>query len=138
MSRTPTIEALEEERNAALEEWRHSLGSLLDDVARWSREAGWTVNSEEVHRSEELLGEYSASRLIVELPDGRVVLEPVARVVMGAQGRADLYGYPHLDRVMLLRKDGEWIVRPELGPTWPLPWNRETYLDLAERLSGVK
>jgi hypothetical protein len=111
-----------------------SSATSLRRVREWAAGEGWEV-TEKVHAvTDGRLGTYDVSLLIIQLPKYAVFLEPVARDVMGAQGRVDLYAYPSLDRVMLLHKNGEWVIRPELGPTWPLPWGRETFVDLVRRL----
>jgi len=116
--------------------WQALVRSLADDVSAWSKAQGWGI-SEKLHKvTEEGLGAYDVPFLVIQLPQQLLFLEPVARLVMGAQGRVDLYSYPSMDRVMLLYNGKEWIIRPELGPTWPLPWNRDTYLDLAQRLTA--
>ena len=69
---------------------------------------------------------------------GRLILEPIARGVLEAQGRVDLYAWPSLFRVMLLHKPlGKdrglaWGMRTESGIDWPQPWGRETFFTLAK------
>jgi hypothetical protein len=127
-----------EERPKALAEWRDTLDRLVAEVGAWAERRGWRVSRSTRELNEELLGSYSAPVLEIELPSGQVVLEPIARVVMGATGRVDLYAWPTLYRVMLLhRADGNWIVRTDSGLKWPHPWNEETFVELAAGLSGA-
>ena len=119
----------------ALPLWQQRIRELANDVRIWSEAEGWHVGEEAIILTEHQVGSYSVPRLKIDLPVYGLYLQPVGRFVMGAQGRVDLYGYPSMDRVMLLYKGDQWVVVPELGPTWPLPWNAGTFVDLAERLT---
>jgi hypothetical protein len=57
---------------------------------------------------------------------------------MGAAGRVDLYAWPTLFRVMLLRspQDETWAIRTDSGLRWPNPWSEETFAQLALGLLG--
>lgn len=122
------------DRESILAEWRTSVAALARDVRQWSEAEGWTVEEELQSITEDELGNYDLPKLTIHAGEERVVLEPVARFVLGAERRVDLYSWPTFERVMLLRHDTAWIVRPELGPTWPLPWGRDTFVDLVKRL----
>lgn len=106
-------------------EWLEDLIQLFGDIREWAETEGWEVRTKPYELTEENLGTYSAPFLIIRTPGEPVFVEPVARFVLGAQGRVDLYGYPSLTRAMLLRKragSGEkWIIKPELGWPGPLP-----------------
>ncbi len=125
--------------------WERHTAQLAEEVQTWAAQEagarGWRVEREEIEHAEEVVGgTYHVPVLTIHAPQGRLVLEPIARGVMGAQGRVDLYAWPSLFRVMLLHKPRgkdaglEWVVRTESGVDWPLPWGRETFLTLAEGL----
>jgi len=125
--------------------WEHHTATLADDVQSWAgQEAaarGWRVERAEKELAEEVVGgAYRVPIVTIHAPQGRLILEPVARATVGAQGRVDLYAWPSLFRVMLLHKPRgkdiglEWVVRTESGLDWPQPWVRETFLTLAEGL----
>ena len=127
------------------QDWEHNTRLLADNVEAWAgQEAagrGWRVEREEKELAEEVVGGvYHVPVVTIHAPQGRLILEPVARGVLGAQGRVDLYAWPSLFRVMLLHKplghgQGlEWVVRTESGLDWPQSWSRETFLTLAEGL----
>ncbi len=117
---------------------------LADEVQAWAgQEAarGWRVEREEKELAEEVVGgAYRVPVVTIIAPQGRLVLEPIARGTVGAQGRVDLYAWPSLFRVMLLHKPRgkdkpiEWVVRTDSGLDWPQPWSRETFLALADGL----
>lgn len=125
--------------------WERNTAALADDVEAWAgQEAlvrGWRVEREEKELAEEAVGgAYRVPVVTIHAPQGRLILEPIARGTVGAQGRADLYAWPSLFRVMLLHKPRgkdrplEWVVRTESGLDWPQPWSRETFLTLADGL----
>ncbi len=125
--------------------WERHTALLADEVQIWAEQEaagrGWRVEREEIELAEEVVGgAYHVPVLTIYAPQGRLVLEPIARGVLGAQGRVDLYAWPSAFRVMLLHKPRskdaglEWVVRTESGVDWPLPWGRETFLTLAEGL----
>jgi hypothetical protein len=77
--------------------------------------------------------------LTLQTEHGAVMVEPVARVVMGAVGRIDLYAYPTLFRVMLLRsaRDEQWRIRTDSGFFLKQQWNEKTFLELVADLTGA-
>lgn len=125
--------------------WERDTTALADEVQAWAEQEaaarGWRVEREQKELSEEVVGgAYRVPVVTIHAPQGRLILEPVARGVLGAQGRVDLYAWPSLFRVMLLHKPLgkghglEWVVRTESGIDWPQPWGHETFLTLAEGL----
>ena len=127
------------------DDWERDTALLADEVQAWAASEaearGWQVEREQKELAEEVVGgAYRVPVVTVHAPQGRLILEPVARGVLGAQGRVDLYAWPSLFRVMLLHKPlGKdrglaWVVRTESGLDWPQPWGRETFLTLAEGL----
>ena len=88
--------------------------------------------------TEDEIGTYRIPVLELELPQGQVVLEPMGQDTLGSWGRFDLYAYPSLYRVMLLRRPGvNWTVRTESGINWPHPWQETTFVELAEGLAAA-
>lgn len=125
--------------------WERNTALLADEVQAWTEQEalvrGWRVEREQKELAEEVVGgTYRVPVVTIHAPQGRLILEPVARGVLGAQGRVDLYAWPSLFRVILLHKPvGKdrglvWVVRTESGLDWPQPWGRETFLTLAEGL----
>ncbi len=116
--------------------WTGDVNALTDDVQAWAGEQGWAVGRGDTELSEAVVGgSYHLPGLTIDAPEGRLLLEPVARSVVGAAGRVDLYAWPSHYRVMLLRQAaGGWVVRTESGLDWPQPWNRETFLTVARGL----
>ena len=121
------------------EQWVEQVTALVGEAERWAIAAqdarGWTVERQMHELEEEVVGgTYAVPGLRLSAGDDELRLEPVARGVLHADGRVDLYAWPSLYRVMLLRKNGGWTVRTESGLDWPQAWDRETFLTLADGL----
>lgn len=127
------------------QDWEQQTARLADDVEAWAAQEAatrnWRVEREQKELSEEVVGgAYRVPVVTVHAPQGKLVLEPIARGTVGSQGRVDLSAWPSLFRVMLLHKPRgqdkptEWVVRTDSGLDWPQPWGRETFLTLAEGL----
>lgn len=120
-------------------QWVAEVAALVQAVTAWATEAaaahGWSLEPGTLDLSEEVVGgAYTVPSLVIHAGENDLHLEPIARGVLGAEGRVDLYAWPSLFRVMLLRKNGGWVVRTESGLDWPQPWGRDTFVALAEGL----
>lgn len=126
------------EAQEAIAEWQSAVSAVLQQVREWIAEARpeWQIETSSADVTEESSGRYTISVLEIIAANGRLILEPVGRDVYGAKGRIDLYAYPSLYRVMLLRNyaDGEWVMRTGSGIDWPQPWGKEGFLAVADRL----
>lgn len=72
------------------EQWIERVRRLVDEVAAWSESQGWSIHRDTKVIQERPLGAYSVQTLRVRLPQGEVRINPIARHVMGAEGRVDL------------------------------------------------
>ncbi len=121
------------------EQWVEQVTTLVQQVKEWAEAAKdaqeWAIEQKTHQIYEEVVGgAYRVPGLRLTTSGDELRLEPVARGVLHADGRVDLYAWPSLFRVMLLRKNGEWVVRTESGLDWPQAWGRETFLTLADGL----
>lgn len=119
--------------------WIDVVTAFTHQVSDWAREQNWRVEVKQSERSEELLGTYHVPLLIIQTERGAAIVEPVARVVAGSEGRIDIYAYPARFRVMLLRssESGEWRIRTDSRVYLRQPWNRETFVDLVQDLTAA-
>lgn len=71
-------------------------------------------------------------RLLVHLPQGRLLLDPVARYVVGAEGRFDFCVLPSFDSIPLVRIDGNWhlAARKKPGRRWSEDLFEKTALEI--------
>ncbi len=126
------------EAQEAIAEWQNAVSAILQQVQEWIAEdrPKWQLETSSADVTEESSGRYTIPVLEIIAANGRLILEPVGRDVYGAKGRIDLYAYPSLYQVMLLRSyaDGEWVMRTGSGIDWPQPWGKEGFLAVADRL----
>lgn len=121
--------------------WVQDVTDLAAQVGAWAAAQGWPVVSTSVEvREDATLGTYTVPKLEIETPEGQIVLEAVARGVLGADGRVDLYAWPSHFRVMLLRRTHRnapitWVIRTESGLDWPKPWAAQTFVEIAGGLA---
>lgn len=115
-------------------DWRKLVEHTLKNVSQWAGAEQWVVVKHEKEISEQATGCYVVPVLTIELPSGRLHVEPIARYVAGADGRIDLLAYPVLNRVSLLRRSGKWVVRTDSGVDYPAEWNRSTFVKIAKEL----
>jgi hypothetical protein len=136
----PVQEALTPELQARRENWVRRVAALVEQIAQWSREAGWPVDKGRETIEERRFGRYEAPAARVQLPKGdlperAVLIVPVALEVPGGEGRVDVEGYPTLSRVKLLGvDDGGWIIMTDSNVPLRLPWNAGTFRQLAQDL----
>jgi len=126
-----------ETRDHVLLEWKQACDTLLRQVADWVRqEAHWSAEVYNREITEEGLGTYHVASLRIETPQGRLHLEPIARIVFGGTGTVELYAWPTLYRVRLLRdpEGSAWKVLTDSGIILRQPWNRDNFIMLAEDL----
>lgn len=120
-----------------LNRWTEAVNSVVDHARDWARQHGWHAKVETTTLTEDRLGTYQVPLLIVEAPDGRIVIEPIARWSSPGEGRIDVYSWPSLNRLMLVRKGDNWVLLTEAGVRWPQTWNLATFLDLASNLNAA-
>lgn len=129
------------EAEEAIQEWTAAAGALLHQVEQWVAEdrPEWRIEYSSADVTEVSSGSYTIPVLEIVAPNGRLMLEPVGRDVYGARGRIDLYAWPSMYRVMLLRSfaSDEWVIRTESGIDWPQPWGKPGFLAVADRLLKV-
>jgi hypothetical protein len=100
-----------EDPRAVKDEWLGRLESLVQDVKGWAEAAGWRTRRITKTVSERRLGKYEVPVLLMEKETVEVVLNPVARLVPGADGAVDLYLSPAYDDIASLYFEGDhWVV----------------------------
>lgn len=122
-------------------EWTRVVRDLEKDIADWAKAEGWDVSTSERVVSEESIGAYAVPDLIIETPEGqRLILEVKGRGPASAAGRVQLFAWPTLFRVLLLRKsdDDGWVIRTDSGIPLRKTWNRETFITLAKDLLSAE
>jgi hypothetical protein len=122
------------------DEWVRRVAALVDQIKRWSLEAGWPVDIERVTIDEQLLGSYDAPAARVQLPAGdlparAVAVTPVGLHTIRGNGRVDVEGYPTLSRVKLIGDDkGGWVIMTDSNVPLRRSWNASTFKRLVQDL----
>jgi hypothetical protein len=108
-----------EDPGVLLDEWMGHLTQLVDAVEGWVRELDWSTRRIEKKMEDSVLGSYEAPVLLMQRETTRVLLEPIARFVPGADGVVDLYWMPAYDDIAsLYLVEGRWrlhYVYPDTG-----------------------
>jgi len=118
-----------------LRRWLRTLDDLLNEVEEWASKEAWPVSRKRKQLSETEYGAYATGVLDVKTPDGWLVVDPIAHSVVGAEGRVDLYSFPTLRRVVLIRRGNQWALKSDEGLVLRRKWNRKTFLELARDLT---
>lgn len=116
------------------DEWVAAVEQLVRDAEAWSQAQGWACRREQKTVTEDRLGEYSAPRLLIHSPDGRLLLDPIARHVPGALGVVEFCALPSYDSVRIARTEAGWGLYPDGASDRPRPWSETAFLESARRL----
>ncbi len=99
------------------DEWLSRLSALTDEVERWAQELGWSTRRMEFKLDDSQIGTYRAPALLMQEGNIRILLEPIARFVPGADGVVDLYRMPAYDDIAsLYYSNGGWHLHYALPP----------------------
>lgn len=122
--------------NARLREWLARLDALMTQVTKWSESKGWEVQRQETEIEEKSLGVYTAPALRIQSKEDHLMRTPVALHVIGGNSRVDLEAYPSFSRVKLIAVPDGWQIWTDSNVPLRVPWNRRTFIQLAEDLLG--
>ncbi len=116
------------------DEWIGAVEKLVEDAENWSKKQSWAVRRDMKSLTEESLGTYTVPRLLIHTIDGRLLLDPVAGRVIGAQGVVDFYALPSYDSVIIPRLDSGWkLVSPYYDGNLR-PWSEQIFVETAREL----
>lgn len=131
---------------ALREEWLERLDQLVADVKGWVEAAGWRTREITKRMKDSVLGTYRAPALLMQRETVEVILDPVARFVVGADGAVELYLMPAYDDIAgLYFIDGEWRIyfvfrEPSAvaGPVEPddLPFSKESLVRVLDAIAA--
>jgi hypothetical protein len=100
-----------ENYEAVRDEWIAAVTALMDDAARWCDARDWDYRLQTKPMYESTLGSYELPRLLIHNGIGRVLLDPVARDVVGVAGGAvELLSVPDYDGRPIFRDESGWIL----------------------------
>ncbi|HVA49177.1 MAG TPA: hypothetical protein VNH11_22630 [Pirellulales bacterium] len=64
----------------------------------------------------------------------RLIVEPIARYVVGAEGRVDLAVFPSYHSVAIVRRDNDWQLLPD-GAGRARPWSEDAFVKAVASLA---
>ena len=117
--------------------WVSVLAKVIDEIESWAKASSWLVSRKDKTISEEHIGTYAAPVLDIKTPEGWVVVDPIGREVLGCDGRIDIYSFPTLHRVLLVREHGGWVLRTESGLPLHQKWGRKAFVNLVGDLTAA-
>ena len=126
-----------QERAEHTRAWVADVTALVSDIAAWAASEGWLVNRLDQEHQEQGLGVYAVPHLRLATRYGEVQVDPVARDVIGADGRVDLISYSTLNRIRLVRRAGQWEAVTDANARVEPPWSKEVFLRLTKDLQAV-
>ena len=120
--------------NGAVERdaWLQEVETVLRQAEEWSKRRDWATRRDTKTISEPPFGTYQVPVLLIHTPQDRLLLDPIARFVSGAEGRIDFCVYPSFDGIMLIKTDGGWQFGSLERQDWNRPWS-ETALEQVGR-----
>ena len=119
------------------DKWLAAVTDLFDLIRTWSESQRWSVHEDEKVISEEHIGRYKAPSLVIQCPSGRIHIDPIGCNIIGAHGRVDILSFPSLNRLLLIKINGDWKVKTESRIDWPQAWSSKTFVDLVNSLTSV-
>lgn len=117
-------------------EWVAAVTRLVDEAQQWSSKRGWWVHRESktVTDDDDRIGTYEVPLLRIQTPNARLLVEPIARYVVGALGRIDLAVFPSYHCVPILRRNDGWWIGSNDRPEQAARWSEESLVERATRL----
>jgi hypothetical protein len=95
-----------------LANWLAALEDLSQDVEKWATGQNWMVKREMHKINEYFLGVYHAPRLLIHSSDGRLLLQPISRFVIDAEGLVELSVMPSYESARIVRLNESWHLQP--------------------------
>jgi hypothetical protein len=120
------------------ETWVKSVRDLCSRILQWSEEQHWSVHEDRKQVTESRLGTYELPTLMVQAPSGRVHVDPIGRDIVGAHGRVDVFAWPTLHRMLLVRDNGGWQLKTDSSIEWPRRWGKRAFVELVNILTRAE
>ena len=123
-----------EDWEAQRDEWVAAVEKIADEAEAWARERQWLVHRDRKTITEDRIGSYDVPVLTIQAPAGRLILDAIARYIVGASGRIDLCAFPSYEKVLVVRTDAGWhfVINP---PVPDRPWSKEAFLAIVSQLA---
>lgn len=96
------IEQERTEQYRARSAWIERINVLVDQMENWAKELNWSTRRVEKRLEDSFIGDHHVPALLMQEDTCRVLLEPVGRSTVGAEGVVDLYLLPAYDDIATL------------------------------------
>jgi hypothetical protein len=130
----PTLSGKTVDWEKQRDDWIEAVEKLCADVQSWSLARGWVVRREQKTLREDRLGAYVVPVLTIQSPQGRLLLNPIARYVVGANGRVDLDAFPSFEAVPIIRTETGWRVASQNEMNLDREWNEASFAEVSTTL----
>jgi hypothetical protein len=119
---------------AMLQEWLAEVDSVIRQASAWAQNQGWGTKKDDKTISEEAIGTYVVPRLLIHTSEARLLLDPIARFIVGDHGRIDFCVMPSYDSVLLLKTDQGWKFHSLTRDDLDLDWSEESFVSVCRVL----
>ena len=116
-----------------IKDWLACVEGLVKQAEEWSAAEGWEVDQQTKPLHDKLIGDYEAPSLLIRLPGGEILLNPIGLHVGGGGGRVDMEAMPTLARVKLIGGP-DWRIITDSNVPIREPWRAETFVQLVHDL----
>jgi hypothetical protein len=110
-----------------LDEWIEEVQGIIGQAKEWAEKRDWAAREDQKVIAEENIGTYEAPTLLIHTAQGRLMLDPIARSVVGADGRIDFCAMPSYDGVPLVKAEEAWEFLSASRDDLRLPWCEESF-----------
>jgi hypothetical protein len=117
-----------------LDGWLGEIRQVFDQAKSWAEKREWATKEDEKRLTEDELGTYEVPVLLIHTPQGRLLLDPIARNVFDAEGRIDFCVMPSYDSVILVKNKGIWSFHSTVRNDLRQPWSEESFDHVAREL----
>jgi len=117
-----------------LDEWIGELQEIIGQAKNWAEKRDWSTKEDQKVIAEENIGTYEAPTLLIHTAQGRLLLDPIARSVVGAEGRIDFCAMPSYDAVSLVKAEEAWAFFSMSRDDLRLPWCEDSFEKVALEL----
>jgi hypothetical protein len=117
-----------------LTEWVAETNEIVQQASDWAKANAWDTLTDQKVITEDPIGKYEVPRLLIHRTDGKLLLDPIARYVVGAAGRFELCVIPSYDSVVLVKTDTGWRFYSTTREGFDLPWSADTFTKVCNEL----
>ena len=117
-----------------LDEWLADVQAVIEQARDWAEQQGWATRQDQKRITEEAFGTYEVPVLLIHTPQGRLLLDPIARHIVAAEGRIEFCAMPSYDSEVLIKVKGKWSFVPTAHTPSRLPWSEKSFQQVAHEL----